>query len=433
VEQRESILIGPEHSNTPVNEPTAVGGVALLDCVADNSHNGRLVPNNTAADLTPEDEIITEDRPNNEETPLVKKSPESPDYSKRQAIIMGLVSRYGDDRIRINKALRPYRTGTQASTSTVDSAGRYLQEINEFKLLDKDDEQLLFKRIDTAVEMFIQQGMETDDDLDELQQTIAADAVDAYNIVYNTNLRLVVSIAKKYLRHMELMDMISEGNQGLSMAIQNFDVRKGFKFSTYASNWIKQAITRAINNQSRLIRLPSNKCAASKRLNEAKTHLGQELRRTPTVEEIADWANVDVNLAAQLLDITQPPTSLDLTVGDGSSALGDMIPGSQDIDTGYIDLEETRSEIFEAFTNSGLSDRQMLVISLRYGLYLPQLAETTVNGRKYSAIFCYNSEMTYTQIGEITGATPQAAMQSFKRALGKIKKNNPDLKYYLSQ
>jgi DNA-directed RNA polymerase sigma subunit (sigma70/sigma32) len=109
---------------------------------------------------------------------------------------MGLVSRYGDDRIRINKALRPYRTGTQASTSTVDSAGRYLQEINEFKLLDKDDEQLLFKRIDTAVEMFIQQGMETDDDLDELQQTIAADAVDAYNIVYNTNLRLVVSIAK---------------------------------------------------------------------------------------------------------------------------------------------------------------------------------------------------------------------------------------------
>lgn len=233
---------------------------------------------------------------------------------------------------------------TRASSEGVsDPVRMYLKEIGRIPLLKFEDEIALAKRYE-------------------------AGDMKAKKKLTESNLRLVVSIAKKYIgRGMSLLDLIQEGNQGLIRAVEKYDWRKGFKFSTYATWWIRQAITRAIADQARTIRIPVHMVETINRYIRASRRLMQELGREPTAEEVAKVMEVDVTKVREIMKVSQEPTSLETPVGDEEdSHLGDFIsdPGPTPYDqTSRQLLKEHMEEVLAT-----LSDRERKVLILRFGL-----------------------------------------------------------------
>ncbi|MCR5799960.1 MAG: RNA polymerase sigma factor RpoD [Lachnospiraceae bacterium] len=228
--------------------------------------------------------------------------------------------------------------------SIEDPVRMYLKEIGKVPLLSAEEE------IELALRM---------EDGDEEAKKKLAEA----------NLRLVVSIAKRYVgRGMLFLDLIQEGNLGLIKAVEKFDYRKGFKFSTYATWWIRQAITRAIADQARTIRIPVHMVETINKLIRVSRQLLQELGREPTPEEIAEEMNMPVERVREILKISQEPVSLETPIGEEEdSHLGDFIPDDNiPVPADAAAFTLLKEQLLEVL--STLTDREQKVLRLRFGL-----------------------------------------------------------------
>jgi RNA polymerase primary sigma factor len=252
-----------------------------------------------------------------------------------------------------------------------DPVRMYLKEIGRVPLLTAVEEVELAKRIEAG--LFAQEKVETSAPLDETLhrelEAVERDGQLAKKKLVESNLRLVVSIAKRYVgRGMLFLDLIQEGNLGLIRAVEKFDYTKGYKFSTYATWWIRQAITRAIADQARTIRIPVHMVEVINKLVRVQRGLLQELGREPTPEEIGREMELPAERVLEIRKISQEPVSLQTPIGiEDDSSLGDFIEDSDAIvpmdAASFLMLQEQLDSILHT-----LSEREQKVIQLRFGL-----------------------------------------------------------------
>ena len=253
-----------------------------------------------------------------------------------------------------------------------DHVKMYLKEIGKVNLLTPEEELSLAKRMadgETAKEQLEEIGEEIDEDTKKQIDLLIADGENAKKSLAEANLRLVVSIAKRYVgRGMLFLDLIQEGNLGLIKAVDKFDYTKGYKFSTYATWWIRQAITRAIADQARTIRIPVHMVETINKLVRVSRQLVQELGREPTPEELAKELNMPVDKVREISKISQEPVSLETPIGEEEdSHLGDFIPDEDapapSEAASFVLLKEQLGAVLET-----LSEREAKVLRLRFGL-----------------------------------------------------------------
>jgi RNA polymerase primary sigma factor len=248
----------------------------------------------------------------------------------------------------------------------------YLQEIGRYPLLTPQQE--------VELSMQMESGMGADerlaDDADPMTlderiflQRASRQADRARKRLVEANLRLVVSIAKKYVgRGLSLLDLIQEGNLGLIRAVEKFDYRKGFKFSTYATWWIRQAVTRALADQARTIRVPVHMVETINKLIRAQRSLMQDLGREPTIEEVSIEMEIEPGRVSELRRIAQDPVSLETPLGEeDDSTLGDFV---EDTDA-EVPVEAASFRLLQEYLGlalEGLNDRERQVLVMRFGL-----------------------------------------------------------------
>ena len=259
-----------------------------------------------------------------------------------------------------------------------DPVRMYLKEIGQIKLLSLQEESVLAERITAGDE-------------------------EAKNILAEANLRLVVSIAKRYVgRGMLFLDLIQEGNIGLMKAVEKFDVTKGYKFSTYATWWIRQAITRAIADQARTIRVPVHMVETINKLARVQRQLTLELNREPSEEELAKKMNTSVEKVREIYKISQDPVSLETPIGEeDDSHLGDFIKDERNLSPEeFATNEMLKDEISQVLET--LTEREEKVIRLRFGLE---------DGKP----------RTLEEVGQMFGVTRERIRQIEAKALRKLR------------
>ncbi|HLU52588.1 MAG TPA: sigma-70 family RNA polymerase sigma factor [Acidimicrobiia bacterium] len=251
-----------------------------------------------------------------------------------------------------------------------DPVRMYLNEIGRYKLLTTQQEVELSMALEAgrrAQERLDNEDL-TDEDIAVLRQTVE-EGEKAHRRLVEANLRLVVSIARRYVgRGLAMLDLIQEGNMGLMRAVERFDYRKGFKFSTYATWWIRQAISRAIADQGRTIRMPIHVLDVVNKLRRARRDLAQELGRDPTIDELAADLDIPAERVEELMRFAQDTVSLETPVGeDSSGTLGDLVEdpdGERPIDAAtFASLQDQLALALE-----GLSEREREVLIMRFGL-----------------------------------------------------------------
>jgi len=283
---------------------------------------------------------------------------------------------------------RPRHTRTTGSgeSASFDPLRMYLKEIGKVPLLTGPEEVSLAKRLEAGVEAT--ERVENDRALTEEQRAslraVARDGELAKRELIEANLRLVVSIAKRYVgRGMALLDLVQEGNLGLMRAVDKFDYTKGFKFSTYATWWIRQAITRAIADQARTIRIPVHMVETMNKVTRTKLQMLQELGREPTVEEIAAKVEMTPDRVREIQRLGQEPVSLEAPVGEEEdSSLGDFVQDPNAVaPPAAADLARLQEDLREALLE--LNEREREVVRLRFGLTDGQVRTLEEVGREF--------------------------------------------------
>lgn len=301
------------------------------------------------------------------------------------------------------------KTFANASHAKInDPVKMYLKEIGQIPLLDPKEEPIIARQIQEGEEA--KEAMKKPDLSDEEKKKhakVIADGEQAKQMLISSNLRLVVSIAKKYVgRGMLFLDLIQEGNCGLIKAVEKFDYTKGFKFSTYATWWIRQSITRAIADQARTIRIPVHMVETINKLTRIQRQLVQDLGRDPLPEEIAEkMENISVEKVREIQKIALDPVSLETPIGEeDDSHLGDFI---EDKDTLSPD-DYTNNQLLKDEINAvlqGLTEREEKVLRLRFGL---------LDGRT----------RTLEEVGKEFNVTRERIRQIEAKALRKLKNPN---------
>ena len=305
-------------------------------------------------------------------------------------------------------ALRQARKDAQL-TASADSVRAYLKQIGKVALLNAEQEVSLAKRIEAGLYSAyrMQEIKESGEKLSPMNRRdlreIERDGRKAKNHLLEANLRLVVSLAKRYTgRGMAFLDLIQEGNLGLIRAVEKFDYTKGYKFSTYATWWIRQAITRAMADQARTIRIPVHMVEVINKLGRIQRELLQDLGREPTPEELAREMDITVDKVLEIQQYAREPISLDQTIGDeGDSQLGDFIEDSEAViavdAVSFTLLQDQLQDVLQT-----LSEREAGVVKLRFGLTdgMPR---------------------TLDEIGQVYGVTRERIRQIESKTMSKLR------------
>ena len=261
--------------------------------------------------------------------------------------------------------------GSHDSGNPTDPVRMYLREIGRVGLLNADDERRLAQAIldglAAADRLLVETVTLAEIDRRRLERAVR-NGERAKSDLIQANLRLVVSIAKRYQgREMALLDLIQEGNLGLMRAVDKFDHTKGFKFSTYATWWIRQAITRAIADQSRTIRIPVHMVEHINRVLKVQRELVQDLKRDPTTAELAERTGMPEERVQEVLRISQDLRSLDAPVGEDDARLGDLIADESSRDPGEAALDDELRNVVQSLL-SEFHEREQDVVRMRFGL-----------------------------------------------------------------
>jgi RNA polymerase primary sigma factor len=307
-----------------------------------------------------------------------------------------------------SQALRQARKDAKL-TASADSVREYLKQIGKIALLTAEEEVELATRIEAGLYAAerVRRALEATDKLSpQLRRDlrwIVRDGERAKNHLLEANLRLVVSLAKRYTGHgMPFLDLIQEGNLGLIRAVEKFDYTKGFKFSTYATWWIRQAITRAMADQVRTIRIPVHMTEVINKLGRIQRDLLQGLGREPTPEELAREMDITPEKVLEIQYYAREPISLDQTIGEeGDSQLGDFIEDSEAVvavdAVSFTLLQDQLQSVLAT-----LSEREAGIVRLRFGL---------TDGQPH----------TLNQVGEVYGITRERIRQIETKTMAKLR------------
>jgi RNA polymerase primary sigma factor len=307
-----------------------------------------------------------------------------------------------------SEALRQARKDAEL-TASADSVRAYLKQIGKVALLNAEEEVELAKRIEAG--LYAAERVRRSEDVTEKLSPqlrrdlrwIVRDGERAKNHLLEANLRLVVSLAKRYTgRGMAFLDLIQEGNLGLIRAVEKFDYTKGYKFSTYATWWIRQAITRAMADQARTIRIPVHMVEVINKLGRIQRELLQDLGREPTPEELAKEMDISPEKVLEIQQYAREPISLDQTIGDeGDSQLGDFIEDSEAVvavdAVSFTLLQDQLQSVLAT-----LSEREAGVVRLRFGL---------TDGQP----------RTLDEIGQVYGVTRERIRQIESKTMSKLR------------